>query len=520
MKLDHLTLAITAVAALCDCGGRVDDHKPVTVGATQTGNSFAVRNGQIIGPDGTSFQARGLNLYDGQMSSACAGADCAPLLTLFPKLNMVRLACFSYQDPSAYQPFVDALTSRGIVVELEDHTNNAGNNAGGGSGTVFTGQQLTDELSWYAAIARAYANNPYVWFGTDNEPSEDPSAAALSTWQKQTYDAIRNAGNQNIVMVEMNCASDPNSCGAGYTSTSYSGMTNIVWDMHYYGWLTNFATDQNAVNMDIAGHAASAQQLTSADGTVPILIGEYGNSTNGSDLDANGMHVVYGVEQSGFGSTAWHYWSYAQQDNVTDGNGNLTSPFGTTVAAFIAAASAPVQPTAGCAASPNHSVVTTVGPALCDGSGNAWALTAGGAITVNGTAAGYAANVIELAYVDGAIWQQNVSRLWWRWSGGSWTPNEGTSTRPLPGGDCGASANATVVTPGGGPLCDGAGNSWAVTSGGSVTLDGELAGYSANVIALAYVDGAIWQENASKLWWQYRAGGWSPTNGSSTSPLP
>lgn len=519
MKLDHLILATTMAAALCGCGGRVENNKPVTVAPTQIGGSFSVRNGQIIGPDGNSFQARGLNLYDGQMSSVCSGADCTPLLTLFPKLNMVRLACFSYQDPSAYQGFVDALTSRGIVVELEDHTNNGGN-AGGGAGTVYTGQLLTDELNWYSAIARAYANNPYVWFGTDNEPSENPSAAALSTWQKQTYDAIRNTGNQNIVMVEMNCGSDPNSCGAGYTRSLYSGMVNMVWDMHYYGWLTNFAVDQNTVNHDIAAHAASTQQITSADGTVPILIGEYGNSTNGSDLDANGMQVVYGVEQSGFGSTAWHFWSYAQQDNLTDGNGNVTSPYGTTVAAFIAAGSGPVQPSPGCAASPNHSVVTTTGPTLCDGSGNAWALTSGGTVTLNGAAAGYSANVIEIASVDGALWQQNADRMWWRWSGGSWTPTAGTSTRPLPGADCSASPSATVVTPGGSTLCDGAGNGWAVTSGGVVTINGEPAGYSAGVIALAYVGGAIWQENASKLWWQYSAGGWSPTNGTSTSPLP
>jgi hypothetical protein len=43
---------------------------------------FHVSNGQIIGPDGNPFDARGLNLYDSQMSSACSSADCAPLLQL------------------------------------------------------------------------------------------------------------------------------------------------------------------------------------------------------------------------------------------------------------------------------------------------------------------------------------------------------------------------------------------------------------------------------------------------------
>lgn len=432
MKLDHRILSWTLAAVLGGCGGRVESHKSVAVARTQVGGGFAVRNGQIVGPDGSAFVARGLNLYDGQMASVCGGADCAPLLTMFPKLNMIRLACFSYQDPSAYQAFIDALTTRGIVVELEDHTNNSGN-AGGGAGSVFSGQQLTDELNWYSAIAGAYAGNPYVWFGTDNEPSENPSAAALSTWQQQTYDAIRNRGNGSVVMVEMNCAQDPASCGAGYTASAYSGMTNIVWDMHYYGWLTNYSSDQGTVSNDLAAHAAGAQQLTSADGTVPVLIGEYGNSTNGTDLDANGMQVVYAVEQSGLGSTAWHYYSYAAQDNVTDGNGNLTSPYGSSVAAFIAGGPGPVPPSAGCAESANHSVVTTAGPTLCDGSGNVWAISGAGTVMVNGGAAGYSANVVEIAYVDGAVWQKNASGLWWQYGGnGTWSPTDGTSTSPLP----------------------------------------------------------------------------------------
>ncbi|HWE31500.1 MAG TPA: hypothetical protein VHB97_26045 [Polyangia bacterium] len=40
------------------------------------------------------------------------------------------------------------------------------------------------------------------------------------------------------------------------------------------------------------------------------------------------------------------------------------------------------------------------------------------------------------------------------------------------------------------------------------------------MIELAYVNGSIWQENASQLWWQYVGGGWSPSDGTSVSPLP
>jgi hypothetical protein len=294
---------------------------------------FRVSNGQIIAPDGQLFHGKGINVYDSQMSSVSTASNGAPLTSVLLGINIVRLNVFSYESPGYYQTFIDQLTPLGIVVELEDHTNNAGN-AGGGAGTVFSGSELTDELNWYSSVATAFASNPYVWFGTDNEPSEDPSAEALSTWQEQTYQAIRNAGNDSIVLVEMNCGSTPSSCGAGYTTSVYSGMTNIVWDAHYYGWLTGYSTDANTITQSLSGNAQAAQVITSADGIVPVIIGEYGVSTDGQNTDPNGTQVVTAVESSGYGCMAWG-WDPGANDDVTDGSNNLT-PYGQQVAQFIA----------------------------------------------------------------------------------------------------------------------------------------------------------------------------------------
>jgi hypothetical protein len=310
------------------------------VGATTGGGGgsggngrFSIAHGQIIGPNGQPFYGRGVNVYDSQMSSVSTGSNGAPLTEVLPGINIVRLNVFSYADPSYYQAFIDQLTGLGIVVELEDHTNDAGN-AGGGAGSVFSGAQLTAELDWYASVASAFAGNPYVWFGTDNEPSENPSAAALSTWQQQTYEAIRGAGNDSIVLVEMNCGNTPSSCGAGYTASAYAGMTNIVWDVHYYGWLTNDSTDVGVIAQSLSGNAQAAQAFTSADGIVPVIIGEYGISTDGQNTDPNGTQVVSVVEQSGYGCMAWG-WNPGANDDVTDGSNNLT-PYGQQVAQFIA----------------------------------------------------------------------------------------------------------------------------------------------------------------------------------------
>ena len=62
--------------------------------------------------------------------------------------------------------------------------------------------------------------------------------------------------------------------------------------------------------------------------------------------------------------------------------------------------------------------------AITDQSGNQWTI-AGGRVVVNGVADPTTANVIQLAYVGGKVWQENSQGLWWYkaapadgWSGG------------------------------------------------------------------------------------------------------
>jgi polysaccharide biosynthesis protein PslG len=57
--------------------------------------------------------------------------------------------------------------------------------------------------------------------------------------------------------------------------------------------------------------------------------------------------------------------------------------------------------------------------ALFDNGGNTWTLS-GGVVYENGQKAGYSANVIELAYVNGLIYQENSAGGWWNWNGGGW----------------------------------------------------------------------------------------------------
>ncbi|MFL5252276.1 MAG: cellulase family glycosylhydrolase [Rhodopila sp.] len=275
---------------------------------TSTGQ-FHVTNGQIIGPDGKTFVARGINIMQGDRPSV------STIQNLFPGINFVRLPIYNYGSPNELASYVNQLNSAGIVVELEDHNNNAGG-AGGSQGVIFTGQALTTELNWYSSVAAAFKNNPMVWFGTNNEPSETDSsgnfnAAALSDWQKATYDAIRNAGNTAPVLLEANGWANNGQpvMMQGYKASDYAGMTNAIWDMHYYGWLTNYSTDQGTNNNFLGQMVQQVQQFTDADGKMAVLVGEYGNSTTGQAIDPNGNQVVAAVlnaaQNTGLSTAAW-----------------------------------------------------------------------------------------------------------------------------------------------------------------------------------------------------------------------
>src|ERR1700744_6001527 len=100
-------------------------------------------------------------------------------------------------DPSSVAVAVNTLTARGTVVEFTDYSNSLGTGSGGSQGVVFTGTQLAAGSAWYSAMVSMHKNNPYVWFGTDNEPAT--TGGSLSDWQLATYNAIRSPGNSNPI---------------------------------------------------------------------------------------------------------------------------------------------------------------------------------------------------------------------------------------------------------------------------------------------------------------------------------
>lgn len=85
------------------------------------------------------------------------------------------------------------------------------------------------------------------------------------------------------------------------------------------------------------------------------------------------------------------------------------------------------------------------------------------------------------------------------------------------------SPNNTVVTAGsGGVITDATGNLWTITSAGLVALNGVADTTTSSVAQLAYVNGVVWYETNSGVWRgkSSSSAAWSPTSGTSVSPLP
>ena len=84
-------------------------------------------------------------------------------------------------------------------------------------------------------------------------------------------------------------------------------------------------------------------------------------------------------------------------------------------------------------ASADNSIVTTASQVIVDASQNTWSIV-NGQVDVNGSIDPTTANVVELAYVGGKVWQENASQLWWAKTSptDTWAPNAGTGTSPLP----------------------------------------------------------------------------------------
>lgn len=66
-------------------------------------------------------------------------------------------------------------------------------------------------------------------------------------------------------------------------------------------------------------------------------------------------------------------------------------------------------------------VLAGSGQSFTDSSGNVWTISPTNTVLINGASAAFSANVAEIAYVKGVVWQENTSNQWFSWNGSAWT---------------------------------------------------------------------------------------------------
>lgn len=305
---------------------------PLVAFATSAG-LFHVSNGQIIAPNGNAFIARGINIYASNLAGAVDPSG-NPLVSTFPGLNMIRLNVFTSDlrgsgSLSALRPAVDTLTAKGVVVEIEIHD----------YPRVLSGSALSTVTKWFGTLASAFNGNPYVWFGTQNEPDEHDPQGVMNEIQ-QIYQAVRNAGNNTIVMMDAGGAYTTK----GLNASAFSSMTNVVWDTHYYNWISHYATGLAANQKALAKQIGKMQAIRSADETIPVIIGEFGDSTDGDRIDPGWRQAVQAVLGSGYGYLAWQWNPGGKADRLLNppyrGGQNELTPYGSMIANDIAAKAA------------------------------------------------------------------------------------------------------------------------------------------------------------------------------------
>ena len=167
------------------------------------------------------------------------------------------------------------------------------------------------------------------------------------------------------------------------------------------------------------------QSITDAQGNVWTITASGQVAVNGT-ADAGTANVTHLAYANGL------IWQENTQDlwwSKSSSTAPWSPPYGTTAVPFPIPTADRDDTVIGAPAAGSPS------PRITDASGNVWSIV-NGQVTANGVTDSATANVKELAYVNGQIWQENSQNLWWSKTAPAdgWQPLYGTTTNPVTGG--------------------------------------------------------------------------------------
>ncbi|WP_428485128.1 cellulase family glycosylhydrolase [Rhodopila sp.] len=545
------------------------------------------------GPSGSSLGGLSTN----NPSDPATAAQITSYLTNIANegFNTVRIP-WSDVNLQAALPLLQAVVAEagtlGLRIIFDHHDNNGhwsqqgnglwfdsgpgsdGTDGNGDTGTITAAQFQADSVT----LAKTFAGNSTVaGFDLDNEPFLSSSngvnwGGGGPTDIQAMYNTVGSAveaadpgaliiaeGPQNWTGTLLNGKSglasegDLSEAAAKPVTLTVNGSTvanKVVYSVHEYpSTIGGEPVDSGSAyiaQMNAAWGYLEAQNIA------PVWIGEMGGSLDSTGVDSssasnlaneqawaativpylNGQDAAQGGPSV---KTGFDWWASGTNlgydpDEYNSGPNGAVQPGQQAVVSQLLTYinSTPATGPSSSTPSSNDTVVLAGSSAgITDTSGHTWTITNGGQVAVNGTADTTTASVIELAYVNGTIWQENASKLWWGETSpnSAWSPSAGTATSPLPPIPVkpAPSLNDTVVMAGStAPIIDASGNAWTITSGAQVAVNGVADTATGTVAELAYVNGTIWQENTANLWWGETtpSAAWAGTSGTATSPLP
>jgi hypothetical protein len=194
----------------------------------------------------------------------------------------------------------------------------------------------------------------------------------------------------------------------------------------------------NAVEPAAVAANAGANMLWHALQDHGAMIRDSAGSGNTATLQADqnvdgNDPLIQGMEQFSAQIMAQAEILANQGPNSINGGGTPIVPLDPAPSDATGTATPTPTPTPTAGTSPNDTMVLAgATTAITDTSGAKWTITASGQVAVNGTADTTTANVAELGYVSGTVWQENAAGMWYGKTSATAAWSAGTSTSPLP----------------------------------------------------------------------------------------
>jgi len=294
-------------------------------GVDRSGTEYQCVTGNQIfdGPnDAASIQA--MKTWDIDVVRVPLNEDC------WLGINNVVTGGTTYQQ--AVKSYVQVLNQNGMYVILDLHWNAAG-------GTKATGQtNMADSdhsPAFWTSVANAFKGNNTVIFDLYNEPHDiswscwkDSSSGNCGTGagMQQLVNAVRGTGATNVLMLGgLGWASD---LSGWLANRPTDPLNNMAASWHMYG---------NS-NCEGSGTCWDASVATSIMAQVPVVVGEFNESADGSVCGSNIVNTFMSFldkNQTSYVAWTWDTWGGGCGSNaiITDYTGTPASPVGSAIKA-------------------------------------------------------------------------------------------------------------------------------------------------------------------------------------------